>query len=650
MDELLEQFLIEGRELVAQAAADFASLARDPANPAAIDSAFRAMHTLKGSVAVFAMQPAERALHAAEDLLERARKGVTPIDAPALEALIACLDQTDRWIDEMETAGKLSSEAHAIGERVIAAFASRSAAAANDPYIEPSSALAVRPAGWLGDLVAREAAVIAGDDRALIAFRYSPDPQCFFRGEDPLLIVAAVPDLIALQVMPAQVTWPASEELEPFECFVAIEGLSAAPIAAIKSAFRMMPDLVEIAPVERGDSTVAEADTASRAGTSLRVEAARVDALVDDLGALLIEINAIAPLAAEADGVSRALAARIRLLQASLGKATGNLRRTVDAVRSVALEPVLRRLPRMAREIADGLGKKVEFVITGAGTEVDKQVADGLFEPLLHLLRNAIDHGLETPDRRGAAGKQLTGRIDLKIGREGDMIVVEMTDDGTGIDPAAIRAKAVAQGIISPEAADGLSDGASLRLIFKAGFSTAVSVTEISGRGVGMDAVQAAIESLRGVIEVESVVGQSTTFRFRLPTNALTTRLLVVEAGGDRYGVALDQVVETIRVEAAALVPVGGGTACVLRGRTVPVLCLAELLGGPATPAGNAKLLVTRSGGDPVALRVDGFAERLDALVRPTGRLMSAVPGVVGSAVLGDGAVLLVLDLPELAA
>lgn len=641
MDELLEQFLIEGRDLIAQAATDFDHLARAPGTAAAIDSAFRAIHTLKGSVGIFPMAPAERVLHAAEDVLERARKGDSALDADAVAALIACLDAVDRWIDAMERAGGLPPDADDAADAVVARLPGHGATDA-EPRIDAPE--------WFGALAEREWQAIAATDRPLVAFRYTPDADCFFRGDDPLAVVAEVAELHALAILPATGAWPMLDAIEPFACISILEGLSAAPIEAVRAAFRMMPDQVALHPFNPARAAGEAAETTGQASTLLRVEAARVDALADGLGELVVAINAFAPLVERADAVDRALATRIRTVQATIERVTGALHRHVAAVRLVPLAPALRRLPRMAREIAAGLGKPLAFAVSGEGLEVDKQISDGLFEPLLHLIRNAIDHGIETPERRRAAGKPAEGRVSLAVARDGDAILVMVEDDGGGIDPTRIRAVAVARGLIDADTAAQLPDAAALRLIFTPGFSTAHEVTEVSGRGVGMDAVQAAVERLRGTIDIASEPGQGARFRLRLPANALTTRLLVVEVGGDRYGVALDQIVETVRIDSAALMPVGAGSACVLRGRTVPVLSLAALLGGTDSVAPTAKLLVTRSGGEPVALKVDGFAERIDTLVRPPSGILAAVPGVTGSTLLGDGGVLLVLDLPALAA
>lgn len=634
MDELLAQFLIEGRDLVAHAAAAFDTLAGDPGNAAAIDEAFRAMHTLKGSVAIFPMAAAERTLHAAEDVLERARKGGIALDGATTDALIACLDGVDRWIDEVAQNGALRDDA----EAVATALVGRLPGHASIPAASPS----VATPDWARQLA-------DGVEGPVVAFRYTPDPDCFFRGEDPLAIVAAVPELLRLDILPAAGDWPALDAIEPFRCIAVLEGVSTASPDAVRSAFRMMPDQIALHRVEAAVPLAApQASADGGAASTLRIDAARIDALADGIGELLVAVNALAPLAARIEAQDRALAAAIRLAQGGIERSAAELQRSVMAVRLVPLAPTLRRLPRLAREIAATLGKPIAFTIDGEALEVDKQIAEGLFEPLLHLLRNAIDHGIEDRAARVAAGKPADGKVLLSAARDGDAVVIALADDGGGIDPVRIRATAVARGLLEGDAADQLSDAAALRLIFAPGFSTAETVTGVSGRGVGMDAVQAAVEKLRGTITIDSTPGRGTCFRLRFPANALTTRLLVVEAAGDRYGVALDQVAETVRVEESALRPVGEGTACVLRGRTVPVLSLARLLGGADAAGRHAKLLVTSVAGERIALRVDDFADRVDAVVRPPSGLLAGVPGMGGATLLGDGGVLLVLDLAAL--
>lgn len=644
MDELLEQFLIEARELIAQAAKDFAALERNPHDETAIDSAFRAIHTLKGSFAVFALGPGERLLHAAEDVLDRVRRKTTVIGATTIAGLVSCLDQTDRWVDSMERGGALPADADEVADRVIAALAGAPATKVAQPPGTPPA-----QSEWVSALRVREVEAIAGAATSLTAFRYRPDADCFFRGEDPLAVVERVPGLVALAVLPADGAWPARDALEPFTCFSTIEGLSTAPEADVRAAFRLQPSQVEFSSLPLEPVAPHPAAPLSD-NTTLRVEAARIDALADGLGDLVVAINGLAPLADDLDPLDRALAARLRVAQAGIDRAIGKLSRDLTKVRLIPLEPTLRRLPRVAREIAQGIGKDVAFTLSGEAIEVDKQVADALFEPLLHLVRNAIDHGIEDPATRRAANKSAQGQVTLAFQRKGEAILATVSDDGAGIDPARLRQSAVRRGLLSREAAEAMDDEAALQLIFRAGLSTASNVTEISGRGVGMDAVQATIAKLRGSIDIESRRGTGTRFHIRLPVSALTTRMLVIDVAGERYGVSLEQVLETVRIDAAALMPVGSGLACVLRERTIPVLDLATLLNAAPTQGRHAKLIVTHVQGNPVALRVEGFGARIDTVLRPPRGILAATRGVIGSAVLGDGGVLIVLDLPELAA
>jgi two-component system, chemotaxis family, sensor kinase CheA len=612
MDELLAQFLIEGRDLVAEAHGALAA--------GDYDRLFRAVHTLKGSVALFDMAPAEALLHAAETVLATYRTGTAPVALAAIEAVI---DQTDRWIDAMEQVGALPADARTIADQGIARLGIAEAPAAAD---WTQAALALPPI-----------APHAADGGTL--FRYAPDAECFFRGDDPLAIAAAVPGLVALSLRLTE----AGEITDPFRCITVLEGLSSADEAAVHAAFRLVSDQVRIATV----APQREAEEQQAAATAtLRVDAARLDALALQTGELAIAVNALADLAERAATLDRTLAADIRRAHGQIERALAQVRDGVAGVRLVPLEPVLRRLPRLARELAAALDKPLRFTMTGEATAVDKQIADALFEPLLHLLRNAIDHGLE-PDRR-AAGKPAQGEITLAIAPQGEQVLVTLTDDGAGIDPARMRASALAKGLI--DRADTISDAQALRLMFLPGFSTAEAVTAVSGRGVGMDAVQQAVQRLQGTIEVDSVPGQYTRITLRLPLNAITTRLLTVSAGGATYGLRLDQIAETLRIEAGAIVPLGHGLACVIRDRTVPVLDLAQRLGGAPSPDPIARLVVSEAGGERVAIRVDALGRRIDAMVREGGGVLAALPAIGGTTVLADGTVLLVLDLAELTA
>jgi two-component system, chemotaxis family, sensor kinase CheA len=644
MDDLLEQFLIESRDLLADAGEALKLLRQDTSDARVIDAAFRAIHTLKGSVAIFDMAPAEAVLHAAEDRLSHARSEGAKISADDVALLIATLDQIDRWVDQLEHNGALAQDAHEIARSLLVATTPEQTLAPPVPGDMPN---------WLAALLDRHDTLVVQHEAALIAFRYMPDSDAFFRGDDPLGLIAQVPAMVTFDLLPPEEDWPAVDVYEPFTCIMAIEGLSSATMAELVQAFRLVPGQVTLLPALPRDIEV-HARTGSDFSTGseriLRVEAARLDQLADDVGELGVVTNAFAALAARVELIDRRIALDIRAAQANLERAIGAVSQSVSAVRMVSLATVLRRLPRLAREIAAELGKSVTFDMIGERTEVDKQIADGIFEPLLHLVRNAIDHGIETEARRVAGGKPTAGRVSLHISREADEIVVVLADDGAGIDRAKVRDTAVGRGLVTLDSADALSDAGTLALLFAPGFSTAATVSGVSGRGVGLDAVQVAIDRMRGRIEIDSRPGSGTTIRLRLPANAITTRLLVIEVAHNRYAVPLDQITETVRVSGERLIPVGRGIACVLRNAVVPVLSLAELLGNAEAGTLPAKLLVTRVAGDPVALRIDRFHQRIDALVRPPTGLLANISTVGGTTVMGDGTVLLVLDVAELCA
>ncbi|KQX23270.1 MULTISPECIES: chemotaxis protein CheA [unclassified Sphingomonas] len=642
MDELLTQFLIEGRELVADAEAELSRLAAEPDNAAALDALFRAVHTLKGSVAVFDMEPAEALLHRAEDRLGVARSNGAILGPDGIETLLACIDAIDRWIDELEQGGALGEDAASVAEQLIARLVG------GPRPVGTSTAPVASAAEWVSGPAARAAAAIGATDQNLVAFRYTPDPDCFFRGDDPLALALAVPDLVDLAIVPVGGLAPIMD-WDPFRCQVLLEGVSSAPIEAVRAAFRLVPDQLAFAEITP-QPIETDAVVASDAARIVRVDGARLDRLADEVGELAVAANGLAHAVRRAEWTDPALAQILRALQGDIDRITGRLHHGVSAVRRVSLAASLRRLPRLVREIAQGVAKPVRFTMRGELTQVDKAIADGVFEPLLHIIRNALDHGLESAAIRQAAGKPVEGSLELLINRQGDEVVLGLSDDGAGIDPDRIRAAAVQRGILAAEAAAALSDAQALRLILTPGFSTAAAVTDLSGRGVGMDAVQRAVERLRGRLAIESRAGKGTRIEIRLPLDAITTRLLVVRAGDERYGIPLDQIVETARIAADAILPIGGGQACVLRDRTVPILDLASLLGRAATRDNAVRLVVTESGGELVAVRVAAFDAQIDALVREARGLLGVLPGIAGTALLGDGAVLLVLDLPELAA
>lgn len=614
---LLDQFLIEGRELTAQAGEDLAALARTPGDRARLDRCFRAVHTLKGSVGLFDLPAMGRLLHVAEDQLDTLRQGG---GEGAFDLLLEAVDQIDRWLDDLERTGALPDDAAERSARLIGRLSPSGG-------VEPS---------------------VAGG----VAIRYVPRADAYFAGDDPLAIIAAVPDLADLRLSSRE-PFGDLAAYDPFACNLVIEATSTAAQAKIEAALRWVKDQVQLSAVAAVAEPAGRAE-AEAGGRTVRVEAARVDRLADITSDLLIAKNGLADLAVQAERLAdgRAVAQALRAQQARIDRLVADLHDTVSKVRMTPLAPLFGRLPRLVRETARALGKSVAFEVEGGDIEVDKAVVDGLFEPLLHVLRNALDHGVEGPDVRRAGGKPETGVLRLTARVVGEQALIEIADDGAGVDPARIRDLAVTRGLIEAASARALDDRAALELIFLPGFSTARLVSEISGRGVGMDAVRSAMARLGGRVEVDSRLGQGTSVRFLLPISMVLTKVLVVGCGAERYGLTLDGVVETVRVPADRIVPVRGGEAFQLRERVVPLVRLGAVVGVPGHGDRDAarRVVIARVGEEQVGFAVDAIVGRMDAAVRPMNGLLAGARGVVGSTLLADGAVLMVLDLPGLMA
>jgi two-component system chemotaxis sensor kinase CheA len=649
MDELLEQFLIEGRELVQQASDDLLALEQSPTDAALIDSAFRSIHTLKGSVGLFDYAPMGLVLHAAEDLLGAIRDKRLSVDRDNIDGLLTAVGQTERWIDAIANAASLPGDAEDAAQLL--------AANLRELLGESPAALSAEPppadSGWVETLLA-DRFEPPSDVPARVAVRYLPDAGAYFRGDDPIALVRTVPGIVALRIGLRDAS-PAPGDYDPFACNLVVELASSAPLEEVTASFRFVADQVEIVPIRIEPGKIAPAiETRPVDATSktLRVDARRIDTLAEIADELVVVKNALADLAVEAgtaldrDALVEALAER----QALLERLVGRLHRTVMSVRLVPLTPVLGRFPRLVREIAAGLGKEVDLRLTGGEVEVDKSIADGLLDPLTHLIRNAVDHGIELPEQRRQAGKPPRATVELGVSRQGDHLLVQLRDDGRGIDPAAIRRVALERQLMGAEELAALPDVEAIDLIFRPGFSTADQVTNLSGRGVGMDAVRAAVGRLGGKVSLETALGQGTTVRLVLPLSNVLTKIVLVSCAGERYGVPMEAIVETARVDADRIFPVRAGRAFILRERTIPLLDLAELLGmgEPSPPAGEHRVLVVRIGSELVAIGVDAFLDRRELSLRPMPQLLAGMRGIAGTALLGDGQMILVLDPGEL--
>jgi two-component system chemotaxis sensor kinase CheA len=722
MNEFLEQFVIESRELVEQATADLLVIEQSPDDTARLDSVFRAFHTLKGAAGIVDFLAMGRVLHATESILATVRSGGHPMTADLVGDCLECIDAVVGWLDVIALSGDLPSVPATVADALIARF---ERARVTELGHVPEG---VEPA-WLDALRARHP---AEGRRARLAFRYTPDADCFFRGDDPLALVRRVPGLIALDVMP-RVPWAPLDDCDPFACNLVFLALSTSEQDEMNEVFRLVGDQVQmrpsvpetvsalpadavallqaqrqllVAPADEGHAgrlasarraatnvlracgwaqeadaiaatdgpaalamaldavlqpaeapvaapVLPQPETVDRAARALRVDVSRIDTLVKLTGELTVVKNAVghAVRLAESNAAARAVAQALKDQHALLDRLVGELQRSVLSIRVLPLRHVFQRFPRLVREMAQNLGKPARLITEGEATEADKAVVEVLFEPLLHVVRNALDHGIEAPGLRDAAGKPLIATLRLRAARDGERVVVELTDDGGGIDIARVRQVAAARGIASIETLAEMTDDEAVELIFAPGFSTAATVTDISGRGVGMDAVRTSIAQIGGLVTIASRRGEGTSIRFTLPFTVMMSRVMTVKAGDQAFGVPFETVVETLRLPRDRIARVGAAEVFVLRDRTVPLVRLADVLGIPAARDATkreANIIVTSVSGELGALEVDGFGDRLDVMLKPMEGLLAGMPGVAGTTLLGDGQVLIVLDLVDL--
>jgi two-component system, chemotaxis family, sensor kinase CheA len=395
------------------------------------------------------------------------------------------------------------------------------------------------------------------------------------------------------------------------------------------------------------------ADTTERAGSrTLRVDQQKVDALMNLIGELVVAKNSLPFLArrAEQQFGSRELSHEIKDQYGVIDRIAQELQGAVMAIRMMPVGQVFQRFPRLVRDLARKLGKQVDLVIEGEDTEADKNVIESLFDPLLHMVRNSLDHGVESPEQRAACGKPSAAKVKLLARRDGDQVVIEVVDDGRGIDPDVIKRKAYERGLIDEARLAAITDDEATMLVFAAGFSTAESISDVSGRGVGMDVVRNAVEKAGGRIAMTSVKGVGTTFRIDLPLSMAVSRVMTVALGKNLFGVPMDLIQGIVKVPRGDIVRIKECEAFVLRDRVVPLVRLTQLLDLPDETAVGEEtaVLVVRVNGQTIGLGISAFGEGMEVILKPLEGMLAKIAGYAGTALLGDGRVLLVLDLKEL--
>lgn len=637
-----EAFFDEADEGLATMESGLLALESGQADTDTLHAVFRAAHSIKGGAATFGFPDIAEVTHHLESLLDAARTGSRELGAPEIDALLSAADCVRR---QMAAAREGETLDHATLAPVLAALE----ALQEVPAPRPAAAPAGGGAGW--------------------DIRFVPEPHLLKTGNDPIAILRELRALGECEVSCDISALPALAELTPDQLYLDwhIRLHGDASEAAVRELFAWVEDDCDLAIVPLQAEEAASAEPVSVAGAtadgheakpaaapppaaqaeqaSIRVPVDKVDALINLVGELVITQAAIAQDSAGLDPVTYE-----RLLNglSDLERNTRHLQEAVMAVRMMPVGTVFSRFPRMVRDLAGKLGKQVKLQMAGEATELDKGLIERLADPLTHLLRNAVDHGIEQPDVRKAAGKPAAGTLSLAARHESGQVVLEIADDGAGLNRERILAKARDRGLINQDPA---TDAEVWQLIFEPGFSTADSVTDVSGRGVGMDVVRKNITALSGRLDVASEAGVGTRLTLRLPLTLAIVDGMQVAVGDQIFVLPLGDVIESMQPRPEDIEGVGGRPSLLrMRGEFVPIVELRSRfsVGGEQPPLTEAIAVLVEAEGRRVALVVDALIGQQQAVVKSLASNFRRVDGVAGATILGDGRVALILDAADI--
>ncbi|MNK13960.1 Chemotaxis protein CheA [compost metagenome] len=648
MDDVINEFIAEAREGIEAVDAKLVRFEQTPDDPDLLGDIFRLIHSLKGGSGFLGLMRLQTVTHAAENVLGLYRDGTLAVDAASVTVILDAVDVVRNIIEGLaDTGAEPEGDDRALIARLDHIHAGEAAV-----QIEPVAAR--RP---LLERVGGEATLDAACEGALALLVASPDTGPLFAGVDLDRVQAEWRG--ALCGVARATAAPGALQGVLLETFG--EALAAHGAAFVQAVRQNLLDLE--AEAEAVETLLAAAPSETVEG----LEPSRVDRVEPAKGPQTIRVG-VDTLEGLMTMVSELVLIRNQLIQTlrdqpetpfagplhRLNQVTSELQEGVMTTRMQPISGAWAKLPRLVRDLASDLGKRIDLIMTGEDTELDRQVMELIRDPLTHMIRNAADHGLETPDQRRAAGKPETGRITLSARHEGGAILIEMADDGRGLPAARIRAKALDVGLITPAQAAAMSDAEARQLIFLPGFSTAASVTAVSGRGVGMDVVRTNIEAIGGAVELTSVEGQGTRFTIRIPLTLSIIAGLVVECCGERFAMPQASIIELVSANGTAgrrIEQINGAEVLRLRDRLLPLVSLQALLGlePPEGPRGEACIVVARVGAFTFGVIVDRVFDTEEIVVKPTASILRHLKLYSGATILGDGSVIMILDFKGMA-
>ncbi len=655
VDEIVQEFLVESAENLDQLDRDLVALEQNPTSRELLGSIFRAIHTIKGTTGFLGFSRLEKLAHAAENLLSRLRDGHLILDAPRTTALLEAVDEIRGLLALIESKG--SDE----DDRDLSALMGRLQALQDPNAVVPDHAAPVGP----------EPSLPAADPPAAATTSSSPEGATdgAVTGEAPTAHPtapppAAPPPAAAAPVAAAPVAAADPPVHEPVADAVVVAETPpsrAEPVEAPVVVAETPPSRPDPAgdPLPGGpaqEDAAAKEAPAAREGAlaagdrTIRVDVELLDALMRQTGELVLARNQIVSLAdSMGDSTLSRTVQRLSLI-------VSELQEGLMKTRMQPVDHLWSKVPRLVRDLSSQFAKQVNVVLEGGETELDRSIIEAVKDPLTHLVRNAVDHGIEAPAQREAKGKPGVGTLVLRAHHEGGHVILEMIDDGAGVDPSRVAAKALEKGLVTADELDRMSERDVCDLIFRAGFSTAETVTNVSGRGVGMDVVRTNIERIGGTADLQSEPGVGTTFRIKVPLTLAIIPALLVGCQGDRYAIPQAAVQELVRLEGDAartgIERIDEVMMYRLRGRLLPLVRLDQSLGldvDPLHERSAVDIVVVKPDQTAIGLVVDSVHETQEIVVKPLSQRLRQLSVFAGATILGDGAVSLILDLSGVA-
>ncbi len=640
LEEYLPMFLAESREHLEHLNLAVVRIEETPDDRETIDEIFRIAHSLKGMSATMGFAGIAALTHKMEDVFELLRQRTGGIERRVIDVVLACLDALEGAVESIDETGAEKLAAGPLLERLDSLIRARTPAQAT----AKQGGSAPPP-----DLFER------ADGRRVLRVCVELEEEAPMPAVRAFMILNVLDEhgeVLHSTPSEAEVDTFAGRRIDAWLTSDAAEPVVAAALAQVADVAGTPDVTVVTEPREAEVVPIADAASATAAGaaggggarkrsSTVRVDAERLDALMHAMGELVVYRTHVEALVsgAQVPGLVAAMQDLTRTSQA--------LQAMVMQVRMIPVEAVFLRFPRLVRDLSSKLDKHVELVLTGQDTELDRTVIDALGDPIVHLVRNALDHGLESPEERVAAGKDPTGTIEISARHAGSSIVITVRDDGRGIDPERVARKAGERGLISAAEIPGVDQARAAELLFTAGFSTSDTATDISGRGVGMDAVRSAIRGLGGEATLTSQQGGGTVAEIRLPLTLAIMSALLVQSGGLPFAIPLDRVQRTIRLADHAVRSVAGWRMLVMGERVLPLRDLGEAVGHPPV-AGQDHAVVVRAGERDIALGCELLVGQRELVARALPAAVSERAALSGGAVLADGQIALIVDCDAL--